>query len=75
LKFPIKSMDDLVKMNKEDLFSYLKEYDSLVKPTDSVDVVPFEHGIKILYYHKAQKKPYKTRVYLNKIEDIAHLKK
>jgi hypothetical protein len=45
-----------------------------MQPTDSVEVVPFEHGTKILYYHKDQLKPYKTRAYLNKIEDSDMLK-
>jgi hypothetical protein len=67
-------MDELLKMNKEELFDYLKEYDSLVKPTDSIDVVPFEHGVKVIFYHKNQKKPYRTKVYLNKIEDMNSLK-
>jgi len=58
-----------MKMNKGELFEYLKDYESAVKPTDSIEVVPFEHGTKILYYHKSQKKPYKTQVYLNRIDD------
>jgi hypothetical protein len=70
----IKSMDELVKLNKEELFEYLKEYESSVKPTDSIEVVPFEHGTKIVYYHKNQRKPYKTQVYLSKIEDSDLLK-
>ncbi len=67
-------MDELVKMNKEELFDYLKEYESSVKPTDSIEVVPFERGTKIVYYHKNQRKPYKTQVYLSKIEDSDLLK-
>lgn len=75
LKVPkIKSTDELIKMNKEELFDYLKEYESSVKPTDSIEVVPFEHGTKIIYYHRNQKKPYKTQVYLNKVEDKDLLK-
>jgi len=56
-------------MNKEELLEYLKESENSMQPTDSIEIVPFEHGTKILYYHKDQTKPYKTRVYLNKIED------
>lgn len=75
LKVPIKPMDEIMKMKKDELFNYLKEYDSLVKPTDSIEVVQFEHGVKIFYYHRNQKKPYKTQVYLNKIDDMDSLKK
>jgi len=65
-----KSLEDLLKMSKDELFEYLKEYEESVKPTDSIEVVPFEHGTKILYYHKNEKKPYKTQVYLNRIDDL-----
>jgi len=68
-------MDEIMKMKKDEFFNYLKEYDSLVKPTDSIEVVPFEHGIKELYYHRNQKKPYKTQVYLNKMDNMNSLKK
>ena len=61
-------------MSKEELFEYLKESESSIQPTDSIGVVPFEHGTKILYFHKDQFKPYKTRAYLNKIEDSDLLK-
>ncbi len=75
LKVPkFKSMDELLKMNKEELFEYLKQYDSSVRPTDSVEVVPFEHGTKIKYYHKNERKPYRTQVFLDRIEDADLLK-
>ncbi len=61
-------------MSKQELFEYLKESEISMRPTDSIQVVPFEHGTKILYYHKDQTKPYKTRAYLNKIEDSEMLK-
>ena len=70
----IKPLDELLKMSKEELFEYLKESEISMQPTDSIEVVPFEHGTKILYYHKDQIKPYKTRAYLNKIEDSEMLK-
>ena len=70
----IKPLDELLKMSKEELFEYLKESEISMQPTDSIEVVPFEHGTKILYYHKDQTKPYKTRAYLNKIEDSDMLK-
>jgi hypothetical protein len=64
-----KPLDELLKMSKEELFEYLKESESSMQSTDSIEIVPFEHGTKILYYHKGQTKPYKTRAYLNKVED------
>ncbi|MGI0026531.1 MAG: hypothetical protein ACREAD_01640 [Nitrosopumilaceae archaeon] len=70
----IKPLDELLKMSKEELFQYLKESESSMQATDSVQIVPFEHGTKILYYHKDQTKPYKTRAYLNKVEDSELLK-
>ena len=70
----IKPLDELLKMSKEELFEYLKESEISMQPTDSIEVVPFEHGTKILYFHKDQLKPYKTRAYLNKIEDSDLLK-
>jgi len=65
-----KSLEELLKMSKDELFEYLKEYEESVKPTDSIEVVPFKHGTKILYYHRNEKKPYKTQVYLNRIDDL-----
>jgi hypothetical protein len=56
-------------MNKEELLEYLKQSEKSMQPSDSIEVVPFEHGTKVLYYHKNQTKPYKTRVYLAKVED------
>jgi hypothetical protein len=61
-------------MNKEELLEYLKEYNGSIRSTDTIEVIPFEYGIKILYYHKNQNKPYKTRVYLSKIENSELLK-
>lgn len=61
-------------MSKKELFDYLKESEISMQPTDSIEVVSFEHGTKILYYHKNKNKPYKTRVYLTKIENTDLLK-
>ena len=70
----IKPLDEILRMNKKELFEYLKESEISMQPTDSIEVVPFEHGTKILYYHKNKNKPYKTRVYLTKIENTDLLK-
>ncbi len=61
-------------MSKEELFEYLKKSEISVQPTDRIEIQPFEYGMKILYYHENQTKPYKTRAYLNKIEDSEMLK-
>ena len=52
-------------MTKEELYQYLRQEDSSIQSTDKIEMKPFEHGIKIFYYHKDSEKPYKTRVYLN----------
>jgi hypothetical protein len=70
LKIPdIKKIELLLRSNKEELFEYLRDYDSSLRSTDIIEVVHFEYGIKTLYYHYEGSKPYKTRVYLNKMED------
>lgn len=70
---PIKTIEQLRK-NKDELFEYLQGYDSSVKPTDTVEILDFEYGVKILYYHKDGNKPYKIRVYLNKMGDTKLLR-
>ena len=70
----IKPLGEILRMNKKELFEYLKESEISMRPTDSIEVVPFEHGTKILFYHKNKNKPYKTRVYLTKIENTDLLK-
>jgi hypothetical protein len=63
-------VEHLLRTNKDELFEYLRDFDSALRSTDTIEVIHFEYGIKILYYHKEGSKPYKTRVYLNKMEDI-----
>ena len=65
---PIITIEQLRK-NKEELIEYLRDYDSSLKSTDSIEILDFEYGVKILYYHKEGSKPYKTRIYLNKMGD------
>lgn len=62
-------IEHLLRTNKDELFEYLRDFDSVLISTDTIEVIHFEYGIKILYYHKEGSKPYKTRVYLNKMED------
>jgi hypothetical protein len=62
-------IEHLLRTNKDELFEYLRDFDSSLRLTDTIEVIHFEYGIKILYYHKEGSKPYKTRVYLNKMED------
>lgn len=56
-------------MSERDLLEYLKETDNVLQSTDSIQIKPFEHGIKALYYHKDSPKPFKTRVYLKNVEN------
>ncbi len=74
LKIPNIKKIELLRSNKEELFEYLRDYDNSLRSTDTIDVVHFEYGIKILYYHYEGSKPYKTRVYLNKMEDTDSLR-
>ncbi len=61
-----KSINEIMKMSKEELYQYLKQEDSnSIRSTDKIEMRPFEHGIKIFYFHNDSDKPYKTRVYLN----------
>ncbi|MGI0066296.1 MAG: hypothetical protein ACREAT_06015 [Nitrosotalea sp.] len=60
-----KPINEIMKMNKEELYQYLRQEDSTIQSTDKIEMKPFEHGIKIFYFHKDSEKPYKTKVYLN----------
>jgi len=60
-----KRIAEIMKMTKEELFQYVRQEDSSIQATDTIDMKPFEHGIKIFYFHKDSEKPYKTRVFLN----------
>jgi hypothetical protein len=60
-----KRIGEIMKMSKEELYQYLRQEDSSIQSTDKIEMKPFEHGIKIFYFHKDSETPYKTRVYLN----------
>jgi hypothetical protein len=60
-----KRIGEIMKMGKEELYQYLRQEDSSIQATDKIEMKPFEHGIKIFYFHKDSEKPYKTKVYLN----------
>ncbi len=60
-----KPISEIMKMNKEELYQYLRQEDNTIQSTDKIEMKPFEHGIKIFYFHKDSEKPYKTKVYLN----------
>ncbi|WP_101477686.1 hypothetical protein [Candidatus Nitrosotalea bavarica] len=60
-----KRISEILKMNEEELYQYLRQEDSSIQSTDKIEMKPFEHGIKIFYFHKDSEKPYKTRVFLN----------
>jgi hypothetical protein len=69
LKIPNIKVIERLLSNNEELFEYLRDYDSSLRSTDTIEVLHFEYGTKILYCRKEASKPYKTRVYLNKMED------
>lgn len=60
-----KTINEIMKMSKEELYQHFRQEDESVQSTDVIDIRPFEHGIKIFYVHRDSEKPYKTRVYLN----------
>ena len=60
-----KRIDEIMKMSQEELYQYLRQEDSSIQSTDRIEMKPFEHGIKVFYFHKDSEKPYKTKVYLN----------
>ena len=60
-----KRISEIMKMSKEELYQYLRQEDSSIQSTDKIEMKPFEHGIKIFYFHIDSEKPYKTRVFLN----------
>lgn len=70
MKIPdIKTIELLQATDRDELFEYLKDYDSSLRSTDSIEILHFDYGIKMSYYRIGIGKPYKTRVYLNKMED------
>ena len=60
-----KRISEILKMSKDELYQYLRQEDSTILSTDKIEMKPFEHGLKIFYFHKDSEKPYKTRVFLN----------
>lgn len=60
-----KRINEILKMSQEELYQYLRQEDSTIQSTDKIEMKPFEHGLKIFYFHKDSEKPYKTRVFLN----------
>lgn len=60
-----KRISEIMKMSKEELYQYFRQENRSIQSTDKIEMKPFEHGIKIFYFHKDSEKPYKTRVYLN----------
>jgi len=60
-----KRISEILKMSQEELYQYLRQEDSSIQSTDKIEMKPFEHGLKIFYFHKDSEKPYKTRVFLN----------
>ncbi|MDE1830110.1 MAG: hypothetical protein KGI25_07290 [Thaumarchaeota archaeon] len=64
-----KKTDEILGMSQKELLHYLRETDNTLHPSDLVQILPFEHGIKALYYHKDSTKPFKTRVFLKNVDN------
>lgn len=71
----LRSIDELLNMSTTELIEYMKDYDKVVKADDSIKIIHFDYGIKILYYYRNKSKPYRIQVYLNKRVDIDSLKR
>ncbi|HJU12857.1 MAG TPA: hypothetical protein VJ792_00175 [Candidatus Nitrosotalea sp.] len=63
-----KKIGEILGMPHGELLEYLRESDVSLHATDSLQIVPFEHGIKVLYFHKDSPKPFKTKVFLKNAE-------
>lgn len=64
-----KKTDEIISMSQRELLSYLRETDNTLQSSDLIQVMPFAHGVKALYYHKDSTKPFKTRVFLKNVDD------
>lgn len=62
-----KKIEEILAMSQKELVQYLRDSDNL-QPSDSVQVLPFEHGIRAMYFRNNSPKPFKTRVFLKKVE-------
>ncbi len=67
-----KKIEEILKMSQRELVEYLRETDNILQPTDFIQILPFEHGIKVTYNHKDSTKPFKTRVYLKNTENSVY---
>ncbi|MEM2020392.1 MAG: hypothetical protein QXU41_06835 [Candidatus Nitrosocaldus sp.] len=67
----IRSSDELINMSSDELMEYLRDYDGIVKQNDRIEVIHLKHGIKVLYYHKNENKPYKIQVYMKKANNYS----
>lgn len=64
-----KKIGEILTMPHDELLEYLRESDASLTPTDSLQIVPFEHGLKVLYFHKDSPKPFKTKAFLKNVEN------
>lgn len=64
-----KKTDEILSMSQKELLHHLRETDSTLQSSDLVHIIPFEHGVKAMYYHKDSTKPFKTRVFLRNIDN------
>ncbi len=64
-----KKTDEILSMSQRELLSYLRDTDNTLQPSDLIQITPFEHGVKAMYYHKDSRKPFKTRVFLKNVDN------
>ncbi len=64
-----KKTDEILSMSQRELLSYLRGTDDTLQPSDLIQIIPFEHGVKAMYYHKNFRKPFKTRVFLRNVDN------
>lgn len=69
-----KKIKEILEMPDWQLVEYLRETDHSLQLTDTIQITPFNNGIKVTYHHKDSAKPYKTRVYLKDAENSDLLK-
>ena len=62
-----KKLDEIFVMSEREFIQYLRESDSALQLTDSIQIINFDLGIKALYFHRDSTKPYKTRVFLRNV--------
>ncbi len=64
-----KKTDEIINMSQRELLAYLRETDNTLHPSDLIQITPFDHGVKAIYYHKDSAKPFRTCVFLKNVDN------